>query len=45
MGKKCSPEAFVRIPVEKFFRRGGEFPVAIPSSTAKQLNITLHAWA
>jgi hypothetical protein len=40
MGKKCPPQAFVGIPVGKFFRRGdgfgelkpdGEFPVAIPS--------------
>jgi hypothetical protein len=40
MEKKCSPQAFVGIPVRKFFRRGdgdgelfpdGEFPVAIPS--------------
>jgi hypothetical protein len=38
MGKKCPPQAFVRIPAGKFFRRGdgdgepkpdGEFPVAI----------------
>jgi hypothetical protein len=40
MGKKCPPQAFVGIPVGKFFRRedgdvepkpDGEFPVAIPS--------------
>jgi hypothetical protein len=40
MGKKCPPQAFVGIPVGKFFCRGdgfgelkpdGEFPVAIPS--------------
>ena len=42
MGKKCSPQAFVGIPVGKKFRRGdgdgelkpdGEFPVAIPSQS------------
>jgi hypothetical protein len=42
MGKKCPPQAFVGIPVGKFFRRGdgfgelkpdGEFPVAIPTHT------------
>jgi hypothetical protein len=41
MGKKCSPQAFVRIPLGKFFHRGdedgelflgGEFPFAIPST-------------
>jgi hypothetical protein len=40
MGKKCPPQAFVWIPVGKFFRRAdrfgelkpdGEFPVAISS--------------
>jgi hypothetical protein len=40
MRKKCSPQAFVGIPVGKFFRRGdgdgelfptGNCPVAIPS--------------
>jgi hypothetical protein len=43
MGKKCPPQAFVGIPVGKFFCRGdgfgelkpdGEFPVAIPSRAA-----------
>jgi hypothetical protein len=40
MGKKCSPQAFVGIPVGKNFRRGdgdgelfpgGKFPFAIPT--------------
>jgi hypothetical protein len=44
MGKKCPPQAFVGIPAGKFFRHGdgfgelkpdGEFPVAIPTRTAK----------
>jgi hypothetical protein len=44
MGKKCPPQAFVGIPMGKFFRRGdgfgelkpdGEFPVAIPTHASR----------